>query len=229
MDTLKWIAGNDALDSSLYQSKAVFVGHMFRAYGGIRCVLFEASNKRALVEQNHGQFITDREFWKRIFDLVCDDDFFISALQIMANGEFDPENEKDYTVLVYVGVLRRFYNEVLPKLEFKNVDHNKVSQIDFALTKIAFKAGINAGHIGLTVFEHDKTTLRLQNSAKSISKKKSFRKQKAIELFHTISGNRSDLKPYVAADKILSKWLPKEDAPDKGTIVRYLREENLIK
>ena len=67
--------------------------------------------------------------------------------------------------------------------------------------------------------------IKKSNTSKQIRISK--RKQRVCELFFSTE-NRSELGPYQLANEIINRWSPKDMAPSPATIIRYLRNENLI-
>ena len=231
MEISEWIRGNGQIDPVLYAGKAEFITHLLCHYGSICCAIDQAIDKNETLEDTCKSMEVDEEFWSSLLDLIYDDEIFLLTLKLFSEIEFDPEDKDEADVIMYAGMMRRFYCHVLPDRKYADLDVEKVLRIDFSLSKLAFVVGRYAAIVTSdTLLRRDRNIDRIKKSRIGSAKSKGARKQTAIEKFFTID-RRSSLKPYSIANEIQKRWPQKgqnEKIPSRDTILSYLKEEKLI-
>lgn len=75
------------------------------------------------------------------------------------------------------------------------------------------------------IYEHGTGKSRIRKSTKTLSRKKEAKKQKAIELFHTIKNRNKSANEIV---KIIQRRWGQQAPKSVNTIKRYLKEDGLI-
>ena len=88
--------------------------------------------------------------------------------------------------------------------------------------------GFDLGALSERLMASQYLDARHQAANRNKARAKEANASQAAELFTKIE-KRDGLKPYTVAQTIRSRWAPKDQAPSRDTIIRYLRSKNLIK
>ena len=156
-----------------------------------------------------------------------------AKLTMLSAISIDPDTDyrrmiNEYFVPFWCGSTKDLYCEILPFLGYKNINASKLSLIDIAFTRLAFEVGLHIGdllHSGAQL-DFNRNRLILGKQVKQSKKEK--RKQKTIEIYYTIDPKKRKQGKYTLANAIINKWVPKDQAPSRDSIIRYLRDQKLI-
>ena len=125
----------------------------------------------------------------------------------------------------------KFYREILPSREYKNLNFNIVMQIETITAKLALEIGIFTAFSRSELNDYSKHRKRIQKSTIAVQEPANARREIARDLFNKMTRTSKIPSKRAIAKNIQNQWpaSPKGKAPSINTIICYLKQLNLVK
>ena len=235
----KWISQCEAVPlEDIYNEKYLFADGIFwgLAFFYELNVRYKKNPQSILKRIESGLLIDyrDRKFGFSMFHRMFDDnELFFQKLSDLSRVDFLPPKGKTKKgledLLVYARALARFYNDLQWYGPWKK-QQEKIAVIELSMAKVADAASRFFAHSDRGFF--DIASRRAAADHRNQAKKKyaDKRKQQIIERYFSIK-NHVNMRPYTIAQLIQKRYVltgQNDKRPSLRTIVRRLREENLV-